>query len=67
MSNIPSCLVSTGTAKALPLLIEGESLFSDGASYIVFDAFKDFATDLKPFDGMGHFYHTDSVVIESIL
>lgn len=43
--------LSTGTAKPLILLIEGESLFSDGASIITFDAFKDLATDLSHFEG----------------
>ncbi|XP_076121342.1 sperm-specific sodium:proton exchanger-like [Alosa pseudoharengus] len=48
---LSSTLLRTlGTAKALPLLIEGESLFSDGASYIIFGVFKDFATDLVPFE-----------------
>ncbi|XP_063053024.1 sodium/hydrogen exchanger 10-like [Engraulis encrasicolus] len=45
-----SLLRTLGTAKALPLLIEGESLFGDGASYILFDAFKNFATNLVPFE-----------------
>ncbi|CAB1323366.1 unnamed protein product, partial [Coregonus sp. 'balchen'] len=44
-------LRSLGTAKPLILLIEGESLFSDGASIITFDAFKDLATDLSHFEG----------------
>ncbi|XP_020311239.2 sodium/hydrogen exchanger 10 [Oncorhynchus tshawytscha] len=43
-------LRSLGTAKPLILLIEGESLFSDGASIITFDAFKDLATDLSHFE-----------------
>ncbi|XP_036790003.1 sodium/hydrogen exchanger 8-like [Oncorhynchus mykiss] len=42
--------LSTGTAKPLILLIEGESLFSDGASIITFEAFKDLATDLSHFE-----------------
>ncbi|KAJ7997849.1 hypothetical protein DPEC_G00216430 [Dallia pectoralis] len=45
-----SLLRSLGSAKALILLIEGESLFSDGTSLIIFDTFMDLAADLKHFE-----------------
>ncbi|KAI4889848.1 hypothetical protein NFI96_010474 [Prochilodus magdalenae] len=41
-----SQLHSLGTAKPLILIIEGESLFTDGAAFITFEAFKDLAINL---------------------
>uniref|UniRef100_W5M3J2 Solute carrier family 9 member C1 n=1 Tax=Lepisosteus oculatus TaxID=7918 RepID=W5M3J2_LEPOC len=41
-----SLLRSIGTAKPLILLIEGESLFNDGTSIIIFEVFRDLALDL---------------------
>ncbi|MGH0122608.1 UNVERIFIED_CONTAM: hypothetical protein FKN15_029037 [Acipenser sinensis] len=42
-----SCIIG-GSAKALTLLIEGESLFNDGTSIIMFEIFRDLAID--PYD-----------------
>ncbi|XP_017578946.1 sodium/hydrogen exchanger 7-like [Pygocentrus nattereri] len=39
-----SQLHSLGTAKPLILIIEGESLFTDGTAFITFEVFKDLAT-----------------------
>ncbi|KAM6973381.1 sperm-specific sodium:proton exchanger-like [Aplochiton taeniatus] len=41
-----SLLQSLGTVKPLTILLEGEALFSDGASYITFTVFKDLALDV---------------------
>ncbi|MGH0144912.1 UNVERIFIED_CONTAM: hypothetical protein FKN15_019345 [Acipenser sinensis] len=43
-----SLLRNIGSAKALTLLIEGESLFNDGTSIIMFEIFRDLAID--PYD-----------------
>ncbi|XP_062306835.1 sodium/hydrogen exchanger 10-like isoform X2 [Osmerus eperlanus] len=45
-----SLLRKSGTSKALILIMEGESLFSEGTSFIAFESFKDLAVDLVNFN-----------------